>query len=345
MDLEFHQLELRYESLRSREPEREKRLLASLSERGQQVPIVVVAVDEGARYVVIDGYKRVRALRRLRSDTVLATRWELGESDALILDRLLRATGRDNVLEEAWLLAELQQRFGLSAHELARRFDRGESWVSRRLGLVRALPLEAQEQVRRGRIVPHAAMKYLLPLARAKAEDCVRLVAALRRRLSSRELGRLYAVWVSGDERTRERLFTDPELFLRIEEEASKEAPTPSEALIEDLKVLGAVARRAERRLREGAARGLVSSRRRVAARLGSQARADFELLLDALRREQLHAGPDDADVGAATAGGGPREPCHRAGPGHLSRRGEADPEGGDRRGPSHQPQGESGAA
>jgi ParB-like chromosome segregation protein Spo0J len=87
MDLEFHQLELRYESLRSREPEREKRLLVSLSERGQQVPIVVVSIGEGASYVVIDGYKWVRALRRLRSDTVAATRWELGESDALIFDR------------------------------------------------------------------------------------------------------------------------------------------------------------------------------------------------------------------------------------------------------------------
>lgn len=341
MDLEFHQLELRYELLRSREPEREKRLLASLSERGQQVPIVVVAIRESTSYAVIDGYKRVRALRRLGSDTVVATPWDLGESDALILDRQLRATGRDNVLEEAWLLAELQQRFGLSAHELARRFDRGESWVSRRLGLVRSLPLEAQEQVRRGRIVPHAAMKYLLPLARAKAEDCVRLMGALRRRLSSRELGRLYAAWVSGDELTRERLLTDPELFLRIEEEASREAPTPSEALIEDLKVLGAIARRAERRLREGAARGLRASRRRVAARLSSQARADFEVLLDALRKEQLHAGPDHPGGGAATAGGGSRDACHRAGPGDLPRNGEANPEGGDGRDPYPQPGGE----
>lgn len=345
MDLEFHQLELRYELLRSREPDREKRLLASLSERGQQVPIVVVAIGEGASYAVIDGYKRVRALRRLRSDTVVATRWDLGESDALILDRLLRASGRANVLEEAWLLAELQQRFGLSAHELARRFDHGESWVSRRLGLVRSLPLEAQEQVRRGRIAPHAAMKYLLPLARAKAEDCVRLVAALRRRLSSRELGRLYTAWVSGDEITRERLLADPELFLRIEEEAAREAPTPSEALIEDLKILGAVARRAERRLREGAARGLRASRRRVAARLTSQVRADVDVLLDALKKEQLHAGPDDPVGGAATAGGGPRDTCDRTGPGDLPRSSEADPESGDGRNPHHRPHGEGGAS
>src|SRR5918994_7438674 len=66
LDLEFHQLELRYEGLRVRRPAAERRLLSSLAERGQQVPIVVVAASEPGRFVVIDGYKRVRALRLLR---------------------------------------------------------------------------------------------------------------------------------------------------------------------------------------------------------------------------------------------------------------------------------------
>ena len=100
MDLEFHQLELRYESLRSREPEREKRLLASLSERGQQVPIVVVAVDEGARYVVIDGYKRVRAQRRLRRGTGLAPR--RGRGTASTRPCGARAPVRANSWRPAW---------------------------------------------------------------------------------------------------------------------------------------------------------------------------------------------------------------------------------------------------
>jgi hypothetical protein len=65
-------------------------------------------------------------------------------------------------------------------------------------------------------------------------------------------MGRLYAAWLSADSATRERLIADPELFLRVEEEVSREAPTPGEAFIEDLKVLGAIARRAERRLRSG---------------------------------------------------------------------------------------------
>ncbi len=42
MELEFHQLELRYDRLRIARPDHERRLLSSLAEVGQQVPIVVV---------------------------------------------------------------------------------------------------------------------------------------------------------------------------------------------------------------------------------------------------------------------------------------------------------------
>jgi ParB family chromosome partitioning protein len=90
MDLEFHQLEMRYEHLRLRRPERERRLLASLAEKGQQVPIVVVAlIEDPGRYQVIDGHKRVRLLQRLGSDTVQATVWDMSEAEALLLDRSL----------------------------------------------------------------------------------------------------------------------------------------------------------------------------------------------------------------------------------------------------------------
>src|SRR5215471_2158341 len=45
MQLEFHQLDLRWEHLRVRQPARQRRLLASLAESGQQMPIVVVAAE------------------------------------------------------------------------------------------------------------------------------------------------------------------------------------------------------------------------------------------------------------------------------------------------------------
>src|SRR2546425_5952651 len=176
MELEFHQLELRYDRLRIVHPDHERRLLSSLAEVGQQVPIVVVKQDGDEHFVVIDGYKRVRSLRRLSRDTVSSFCWECSEAEALVMSRLWRTGESETALEQSWLLAELQERFQLSLEELARRFTRSVSWVSRRLALVRELPELIQERVRRGEIVAHAAEKYLVPLARANQQACLRLV-------------------------------------------------------------------------------------------------------------------------------------------------------------------------
>jgi len=137
MNLEFHQLDLRLEHLRVRRPDRERRLLASLAAAVQQIPIVVVAVREHAdRYLVIDGYKRVAALKQLGRDTVSATVWPMNEAEALVLEQSMRTSEGASALEQGWLLAELEHRFGYSLDDLARQFDRSVSWVSRRLALV-----------------------------------------------------------------------------------------------------------------------------------------------------------------------------------------------------------------
>src|SRR5579862_3105645 len=91
MQLEFHQLDRPWEHLRVRHPARQRRLLASLVESGQQTPIVVVAAQGPAdRYVVIDGYKRIAALEQLGRDTVEAVVWPMSEAAAVLLERSLR---------------------------------------------------------------------------------------------------------------------------------------------------------------------------------------------------------------------------------------------------------------
>jgi len=76
MELELHQVELRYAALRRRDVKRERALLASLTDVGQQSPVVVVRESSGS-WVLVDGYKRVRALKRLHRDTVAAVEWAL----------------------------------------------------------------------------------------------------------------------------------------------------------------------------------------------------------------------------------------------------------------------------
>ena len=61
MQLEFHQLERRWEHLRVRDRQRQRRLLASLADSGQQVPIVVVVAEGGTPCLSLRC--RVRRLR------------------------------------------------------------------------------------------------------------------------------------------------------------------------------------------------------------------------------------------------------------------------------------------
>lgn len=259
MELELGQLELRYEALRTRSARRERRLLTSIAEIGQQTPIVVVRDAE--RHVVVDGYKRVRVLGQLRHDTVRATAWELVESDALVLERVLRGGDADSAIEQGWFLREMSERFGLSREELSRRFDRTPSWVSRRIALVGELPASVQGHVRTGAIGAHAAMKYLVPLARANADDCARLADAIApSRPSSRQMAELYATYASGNAEARELCVRSPLLVLRARAETSREGSTertPVEHLLDDLGIVGAVARRASGRVLRGAVDGV----------------------------------------------------------------------------------------
>jgi ParB family transcriptional regulator, chromosome partitioning protein len=227
MQLEFHQLDRRWEHLRVRHPSRQRRLLASLADSGQQTPIVVVAAEGQAdRYVVIDGYKRIAALEQLGRDAVEAVVWPMSEAAAVLLDRSLRLSEHETALEVGWLLAELEQRFDYGLDELARRFDRSVSWVSRRLALAEILPEAIQQQVREGKILAQVALKFLVPVARQRLEDCQRMAAIFaQHHCDTREAGQLYAAWRKGSPAIRKRILDDPELFFKAQRQAQEKAP------------------------------------------------------------------------------------------------------------------------
>jgi ParB family chromosome partitioning protein len=283
-EVELHQLDRRYESLRRREPRREARLLASLSEHGQQIPIVVVGEQ-----VVVDGFKRLRALAKLAQDTVAVVTWSIDECSALLLGRSMR-TAEEDALEQSWLLCELRDRFSMMPSELAHRFDKSESWVSRRLALVVDLPREVQELVRAGALGAHAAMKYFVPLARANKDACTALAAELsRHRLSTRQIGAVYAAWMAGDEAERVALLADPLLFLRAMAATKAPEPAPksaSDLLLDELGLICGVAHRAQRRARDGAARELLPSVHDEMRRMLNAAKGSCEQLFVRCEKE-----------------------------------------------------------
>jgi ParB family chromosome partitioning protein len=330
MQVEFHQLDRHWEHLRVRHPARQRRLLASLAESGQQTPIVVVAAEGKAdRYVVIDGYKRIAALEQLGRDTVEAVVWPMSEAAAVLLDRSLRLSEHETALEVGWLLAELEQRFGYGLDELARRFDRSVSWVSRRLALAEVLPEAIQQQVRDGKVLAQVALKYLVPVARQSLVDCQRMAAIFaQHHCDTREAGRLYAAWRQGSPAIRKRILDDPELFFKTQRQAQEKVPTaPGAELLRDLEMTAAMVNRAQRRLAGAAVVEL--NRQQCEA-----ARQQIEHIQKQLRRidekilpeKEPHVESSATHHDSGTAHEGSEQARDRASAGDLSRRGTQSP-------------------
>ena len=310
MQLEFHQLDRRWERLRVRRPERQRRLLVSLAATGQQTPIVVVEVaGQPGRYLVIDGYQRVAALEQLGRDTVEAVVWPMQAAEALVLERSLRMGEHATALEEGWLLAELEQHFGYGLEQLARRFDRSVSWVSRRLALVELLPEAVQQQVRTGAIAAHVAMKYLVPMARANVEDCQKMAAVLAAHpFTTRQAGQLYAAWQKAAPSVRKRILEEPQLFLRAQRQVEPPVAAPAATeLLRDLDMVAAIAHRASRRL-AGAVPVLDCGERDEAQRKVDRALDQLRRLAAKISEEQAYVESQstDDDSGTGRAGSEP---------------------------------------
>ena len=284
MDVDLHQLELRHRDLRIHDGDQRRRLIGSVAEIGQQVPVIVIRDAE--RFVLIDGYLRVEALRRLHRDTATATTWPLSEVEALLHHRHLSIAKRA-AIEDAWLLGRLRDH-GLTMDELARRLCRSKSWVSHRLGLLDELATAVQERVRAGTIPPQAAMKYLVPFARANKRQCELLLAGLGdTRVSVRDVGALYTAWKRADRAGKQHIVEAPLLFLRALSAALPESDNESASLHKDLTTLAAIAWRAGRHVRDGGRFTAALTKAWSAAR-------DAVATLGATI-EEMHAGPNDS--------------------------------------------------
>jgi ParB-like chromosome segregation protein Spo0J len=230
LDLDLHRLELRFAGARLVEPRAVERLARSIERGGQVVPCIVVcdppvkAFEGGERLVLIDGYRRVAALRRLGRDTARVECWPCDLTEGL-LGVLARAQMRPfAAVEEALLMRELMQGLGLSQHEVAHRCGRDVSWVSRRLQLLSALPDAALVGMREGRLSSWAASRVVAPLARANAEHADRLLQALSGApLSTRELRRWFTHYQEASRVTRERLVSHPQLFVQAQQDSAEQ--------------------------------------------------------------------------------------------------------------------------
>jgi ParB family transcriptional regulator, chromosome partitioning protein len=215
-EVDLHRIELRFADARLLEPQAVDALARSIEQNGQLIACIAVPEEGSNRLILIDGYRRILALRRLGRDTACVESWACDLAQAL-LRVLARASARPfAALEEALLLRELVHGQGLSEREVARRSGRDVSWVSRRLELVCAVPDLLLAAVRKGALSTWAATRVLAPLARANTEHAAQLLDALASSpLSSRELHTWFQHYLHTPRAARERMVSHPRLFIQ----------------------------------------------------------------------------------------------------------------------------------
>jgi ParB/RepB/Spo0J family partition protein len=293
LDLDLHRLQLRFASIRLVEPRAVARIAHSIERCGQVVPCIVVAASDGTgdeRLVLIDGYRRVAALRRLGRDTARVEQWACDLTDAL-LGLLARTQNRRFAsIEEALLIRELMQGLGLSQHDLARRCGRDVSWVSRRLQLLSGLSDAALTAMRDGRLSSWAASRIVAPLARANTEHADQLLEALTHApLSTRELRCWFEHYQKAFRSARDHMVSRPRLFIDALRETGEQRAGerlrdgPEGECTADLRSIEAILARLRKRV--AALRPLPRTLIDAAPRL----RATVEALISEIQREGAH--------------------------------------------------------
>jgi hypothetical protein len=180
-------------------------------------------------------------------------------------------------------------------------------WVSRRLALVELLPEAVQRHVREGNITAQIAMKYLVPVARVRAENCERMAAAfVKHRCDSRQAAQLYTAWREGSRVVRERILSEPELFLKTQRQPQTTTPAAAEQVQRDLEMALAILRRAGRRLSEALPERNAAPQEQAQREIES-ARRELSRMAERIGKEQggRHAEPGatrrDSGVAGAT--------------------------------------------
>ena len=143
------------------------KLTLHIERTGQYPPIIVREYEED--YQILDGHHRVQALRRLEHTQAKCDVWDVDDEGAtLLLATLNRLQGSDDPLRRSALLADLRERSGRSAADLARWLPEDGERVERLLRL-QAPPTIAMAPRPIG-AMPVAVHFFLLPDQRATLE-------------------------------------------------------------------------------------------------------------------------------------------------------------------------------
>ena len=154
MTLQLSSIDDRYSCYRLIDPKSETAMAESMERYGQFSPIVVGEPLE-ERYLLVDGFKRLRACRELGCSQINASIFKAGKRALkAAMFHLNRQARTMAPLEEAMIIHGLYHDDKLTQEKIGTLLGFHKSWVCRRLSLLKRLDDEVLEQVRLGLIGP-----------------------------------------------------------------------------------------------------------------------------------------------------------------------------------------------
>jgi ParB/RepB/Spo0J family partition protein len=237
-EVEWHQLDLRYQSLRICTKKTQQRLMMSIHTYGQLIPITVISSSLPDRlWTVIDGYLRIAAMKNLGKDLIIVKVLELDAPEALLHTYSNNESRSWEALEEANLLQELIASKHYSQAQLAEKIGKSEAWVTHRLQLIQVLPDFVKEIIYQGTLSSWVASRILVPFARANQGHAKQFVNYLSTsKHTSRELQSFYEHYLRVNKKNREQMVTNPTLFFKADKLAKHDASLkPTHCLPEQL--------------------------------------------------------------------------------------------------------------
>lgn len=187
VDIEVSGIGERYGIYRIVNPRADTAIMKSMQKYGQLTPVVCVKSEGG--YELIDGFKRLRAFRKLNNPALRAKTLEMnGRVCKAAIIQFNRQGKAINGIEEAMIIQSLYREDGLRQEEIGAMLGRHKSWVSRRIALIERLSEEVKEDIRLG-LISVIAGRELGKLPRGNQRAAAD--AILKHRFSTRETARL----------------------------------------------------------------------------------------------------------------------------------------------------------
>jgi predicted transcriptional regulator len=240
-EIEISEVDTRFEGLKIRDKDREKKLIGDLSKGDLLTPLLTTEI-EGV-LVLLDGFKRLRAAIALNWSTIRCL--SVAENEVTgILELLQRSRGHKmDLYSEACFVSRLHKEHHFSLAKLANELGRSKSWVSMRTLFTESMTVKTEAQLRSGTFPLHAWIYSIRPFMRMNdknkslAEEFVDL--CVKENYTLREIDILSRIWFEqGEDKRNELRKGNGEWILRQLNEKVKAGHCLSAKEQADLKIL-----------------------------------------------------------------------------------------------------------